>query len=261
MSDIRLRPRSVIELIDAAFTLYRRDIGAYILAGAVSSVPYLGSQLVFSGNPREVMQPGGFLIFLVLMLASVVSFSLMTGVVIRASAEVYLGGEADIVGALRKVLPRLPGLIGSAFLKSMAIGFSMLFFLLPALYVTARWFAVQTVIVLEDADVMPAFTRSSFLSRGRKWHVLNTIGLIAIILIALWIGAFWLAALAGLSGSNVLGTVILGAFGFVAYPIMGIVDMLLYYDTRIRAEGYDLEHMAQSLDQAAPVSGAAPPAA
>jgi hypothetical protein len=33
----------------------------------------------------------------------------------------------------------------------------------------------------------------------------------------------------------------------VAYPLVGITQMILYYDARIRAEGFDIEVMTGSL--------------
>ena len=141
--------------------------------------------------------------------------------------------------------PRLPALIGAGILKWIVLVFSMLLFLFPALYVAARWFGVATVIVLEEPGVIGAFSRSAALSRGRKWHVLNTLGLIGIITLALAIGMMWLASL---TGSAVVGVVLNGALGIVIYPVSGLVDVLLYYDTRIRDEGFDLEHMAHALD-------------
>ena len=257
MSDIRLRPRSVTELVDAAFTLYRRDAVPYILAGAVASVPYLVLQLMIAGETTPDLSVLTALSGVLLGFAWFVSYTLVTAVVVKMGAEAYLGDAPDLAGALRAVLPRLPTLLGAAILRFLLLYLGALFLLVGALYVAARYFAVSTVIVLEGTSTTGAFRRSTVLSQGRKWHVLNTLGLIGIIVILLSVGV---AIMGEMTGSLVLTIVINGAFGIVVYPLSGLVEMMLYYDTRMRSEGFDLELMAKSLDAAVPAPGAGPPA-
>ena len=258
MSDIRLRPRSVTELVDAAFTLYRRDAVPYILAGAIASIPYLTLQLIIAGSVTpEIISPLALVSAVLLGFAWFGSYTLVTAVVVKMGAEAYLGDDPDLVGALRAVLPRLPALLGAALLRFILLYIGVLFLFVGALYVAARYFAVSTVVVLEGTGAVEGFRRSTVLSHNRKWHVLNTLGLIGIIILLLSVGV---AIMAEMTGSTVLKIVINGAFGIVAYPISGLVEMMLYYDTRMRSEGFDLEHMAQSLDAATPPPGAEPPA-
>ena len=46
MSDLRLRARSVTEIVDAAFQLYRRDALEYVLVTAIAYAPLVLAQLV-----------------------------------------------------------------------------------------------------------------------------------------------------------------------------------------------------------------------
>jgi len=46
MSDLRLRPRSVTEIVDAAFQLYKRDALEYLLVTAVAYAPWVVAQLI-----------------------------------------------------------------------------------------------------------------------------------------------------------------------------------------------------------------------
>ena len=50
----------------------------------------------------------------------------------------------------------------------------------------------------------------------------------------------------GLTKSTVLVHRPLHRFQIVAYPVVGLTGMLLYYDCRIRGEGFDIERMAAS---------------
>jgi hypothetical protein len=41
------------------------------------------------------------------------------------------------------------------------------------------------------------------------------------------------------------------------YPLLGIAETLIYYDVRIRKEGFDIEMMAAQAAEPAPVSSTA----
>jgi membrane-anchored glycerophosphoryl diester phosphodiesterase (GDPDase) len=118
-----------------------------------------------------------------------------------------------------------------------------------ALYVAARLFALTPVIILEDATVSTAFSRTTALSNGRKRHILNTLGLVAIIY---WVIALGVSVLAAASGNFVVQAVASAFYTILAYPVIAITECLLYYDARIQSEGLDIELMAEELGAAAP---------
>ena len=60
------------------------------------------------------------------------------------------------------------------------------------------------------------------------------------------------ALLGGFMSMQTVGQVLLmHAFTIVAYPLYAVTEMLLYYDARIRLEGFDVEMMAAALEPAA----------
>jgi len=243
MTDLRLRPRTVSELVDAGFALYRRNALQYIVISSLAIAPLLVLQLAEPGalRPTATNLSG---MFLVIQLASVLTYALMSAAVVKLGSMIYLGGEPDVAAAVREVLPRVPSLLlaGLLLLPLFALGF--LVFIVGALYVTARFFAVSTVVILEGKSATAAFGRSSELSKGRKRHILNTLGLVFLIYLVLSMGVGGLAAL---TQSTVLQLVISTVYTIVAYPVFALVQMLLYYDTRIRGEGFDLEQMTSAL--------------
>ena len=50
-----------------------------------------------------------------------------------------------------------------------------------------------------------------------------------------------------LGGSQVITTLLSTIVTIVIYPVIALTEMVLYYDARIRSEGFDLERMAQEL--------------
>lgn len=249
MTDLRLRTRTTSELVDAAFSLYRRHAMQYILVGAIGYSPFLILQLVTTGTapttPAALFASGGTA--LVLMLASMITFSLMSGVVIKHGAQVYLGGEPDLAKTVREVIPRLPSLIVAGLLSALLYGLGLLFFLVGVFYIIARYFAVSSAVVLEERGPFAALGRSSELSRDRKRHILNTLLLVFLIyfILSMGIGAF-----SQIFRSQVLQLVVTTTYTIVAYPVISLTYMVLYYDARIRGEGFDLEHMAKEIDAA-----------
>ncbi len=254
MTDVRLRARSVSELVDAAFALYRRDSNQYILVMAVATIPQLVSRLFLRSDGTM----GLGLFALVTGLISSLTFMIGSAAIMKLGSEVYLGEQADFSHAVGSVIPKVFALLWAGFLKAILYAIGFLVFFVGEFYVAARFFAVAAVIVLEDGAVGEAFSRSSALSNGRKRHILNTLLLVWIIYFLLSVGV---SLVANIMGSTVVTIVLTTAFQIVAYPIIGLTDMLLYYDCRIRGEGFDIERMAASMDgdrgSASGASGAA----
>jgi hypothetical protein len=252
--DSRLRPRTVSELVDAGFALYRRNGTQYILVSALANVPLLIVQLVMQPTNPATLLAAGAPVLLVLSLASIVTFSIMGAAVVKLGSEAYLGREPDLARTLREVIPRVPALIIANILMAMllSIGFILLF--VGAIYVAARYFAVSIVIVLEGTGPVAAFGRAGALSRDRKWHIFKTMLLVFLIYFILSIGV---SAFATLTGSSVIQLVASTLFTIVAYPVIALTQMVLYYDCRIRNEGFDLEQMAATLDAGSAATSAA----
>ena len=256
MSTAALRPRSATEIVDAAFQILRAHYAPMVTCAALAYLPLLALRLL-SGDPMRLLTSGStevtsgqsaFLRTSVIgALGSWLTFSLIGAVLVVCTAQAYLGDEVSVGAAVRRVLPQLPKVLVASLLRFVLMGVALLFLFVPALYVGARYFAVSTVIILEDASVLGGFSRSTELSRGRKRHVLNTLGLVVLIYWVLEIGVTLIAAQ---FGNFVLQTVISSVVTVMVYPVVAIVETLLYYDARIQSEGLDIELMAEALSPA-----------
>jgi hypothetical protein len=266
MSDLRIRARSVTEIVDAAFQLYKRDALEYVLVTAIAYAPWVVAQLfvmrgLLMSSQRTLSAPGtaGF----VLAVIGIFGYALMSAVLSRFSSDVYLDRPTGLGMVVRAVLPLVPRLIGATILFGLVLmlGFvpvligaamsngplifvGMLVSLWWAFYALARFFAVFQSIVLEDRGAIAAFSRSSVLSQDRKGHILLTLLLVFVIFGML---SFAVTLIAQLVGSIASSVVLQSLYTIVAYPLIGITQMILYYDTRIRAEGFDIEVMTGAL--------------
>ena len=243
MGTAALRPRSVSELVDAAFQILRTHYSQFVMCSALAYLPWLIVELVFLGDPQQWAGTAWWIGVLAGM-GVWISFALMSATIITCASQAYLGDPVDVAVAVRRALPRLPRVMVAALLRYLALTIGFLFFLVGALWVAARLFALTPLMILEDASLPAAFTRSGVLSAGRKRHILNTLGLAAIIY---WVVAMGISLMASLAGNFVVQMLAGAVYTILAYPIIAITECLLYYDARIQSEGLDIEMMAAEL--------------
>jgi hypothetical protein len=271
MSDIPLRARSATEIIDAAFQLMRQRGLQFILVSALAYAPWLVIQLIFlrgtlTATPGTTPQIADFVLS---SIGSFIVYSLMTGAIMKLASRIYLGGAPGEIGdALRDVMPRVPAIIGGTFLRTLIVMLAALpmllafihplfavvgviSFIVGGMYLFASYLPVTAIIVLEDRSVIDSLTRSAALTRNRKRHILATYILMLLILSVLSVGIVMLMTLLG---AGVWGAIAMSIFTVVIYPVVSLIEMLIYYDLRIRNEGYDIEVMAGALEAPGTVS-------
>ncbi len=137
-------------------------------------------------------------------------------------------------------------------------GFILLLVLVfyPALYLYSRWLAAPAVLIAERPGPLKALGRSWELSRGQDWRVTGytvllfiLMALVNILPLALLELSF-LQLLPDYSLVLVSGILIWASFLLwtVSTPFYTCAVVLLYYDLRIRNEGYDLELRVAELE-------------
>ena len=114
-------------------------------------------------------------------------------------------------------------------------------------YLFGRCFAVPAVVVLESVSAGGAMRRSWHLSRGRVGKILGTLLLAWLVFGVAFIALALIGQLFG-GLSRVLASVVASVASCLAYPIISIVSMLLYYDARVVKEGLDIELMTHELE-------------
>ena len=247
-----LRPRSPSEIVDAAFQILRAHYGQFVTCSAIAYAPLLLLRLLVVGDPMRFLGGGNPVAMRSDVLWSMtaaflggwLTFSIMSGVLLLCTSQAYLGEEVDVGRAVRSTIPRLPWVLVAAVLRFVVMAVALFLMLFPVLYVVALFFAVTPVIVLERGGVWTALRRSGSLSKGRKWHILNTLGLVAIIYYVL---VFGFALLGSVFGNFVVSTVVSAVVTVLVYPVVAIAEALLYYDARIQSEGLDIELMTGAL--------------
>jgi hypothetical protein len=270
------RPMSIADLLDLAFRLYRQRFTVLVGIAALSFLPMALLLLLV----QQVQVASG----LVQIVQSLLLVPLVSAALIYCIARLDQGANNAIGVAYRAGLSRYWALFSSALLQGILIGipvalifgclFGSLLFadasstsanipvltavmvavvVLIALPFLTRFALASQVVVLEQAGATQSLRRSWQLTRGWFWRTFGVstcsgilsylISALPAIMINFVIGMTGAAEAMALAPSITAVGSQLGLI--VAMPLQLIISTLLYYDLRIRGEGYDLEMLAQ----------------
>lgn len=254
MTLAELRPLSTGEILDNAFGLYRRHFAPLVvIVLVVSAVPTI--------LELYVQASGGFFVRPVLGmltgLLNVVLSAIGTAAAVFIVSDSYLGRPVDPWDALSRAVPYIARIVVLSILTTLVVGLGFMFFLVPGvIFLSALVISTQALVLEENRSPIEAMGRSWQLTKGFRWKVLALVVVTAIIVfipsIALVSVASFLATgpavLTDLSIGWSLALVLGAVVQLLLYPLMYSVLTVLYYDLRVRKEGFDLEVLAQALE-------------
>ena len=195
---------------------------------------------------------------------------LLVAAVSRASADAYLGRPPTAGDVLRAALRRAPWVLATILVITLCQTVPAVLLVLPAVvarnpallvlgilaaipavfFLYFRLILAPVTVMLEGRRAVAAAGRAWRLTRGAFWRTVGILVLAGLI-------AEVAGVILGLTGT-LLGSVagslrwvpmgVLAAVGSVlTAPFITIVQVLLYFDLRIRKEGFDLALLAQQL--------------
>lgn len=267
-----LRPLDYGGLFDELFDLYKKN---FLLFMGIAGLIYLPLNFLITllMTPVQGMsQPGQLPDFRWLgMLALVVLFSIpltyaASAATIWAVSSTYLGNKATILGSYKGIMPRLfPFMVTGVLVGILcAVGFVLCCF--PGIILAILLAFVPAVMVIEDVRYVDAINRSWALAKSdwaRVLVVLIITVLLGGILQMILTTPFQMLAMfhSGEPGSigplTILHAIMQGLAETLVLPVSTIALVLLYYDIRIRKEGFDIQMLARGMGQA-PESPAEP---
>ncbi len=252
---ISLRPMGFADILDTTFSLYRNRFRLFLCISAV----YFFSHIVLSTFTHWIIS------FCELVLPFLCYAALTF-----ASAQAYLGKHITARVAFNQVKYRFWRFIGSSLLYWIVVVFlSVSIIGIPfAIYFLTRWsFYIQAAMV-EKPSATNTLKRSSELVKGAWWRVFG-------IILAIWLIYFMIDVILITSATLIFASsgiasevdlweiirqmlwephvqlegilhllhAIQTAISALTMPITAIGFTLLYFDLRIRKEGFDIEIM------------------
>jgi hypothetical protein len=271
-----LHPMMFSDLLDGSFLLLKANLGTIVLVAAVFLIPV---NLVAAFLQRDLLGGYGFLQFmqdpslleeaagpgssngpligsLAAGLASILVTPFIGGATSMIVATSYLGGELTAGPAMRATGRRFLVLLAVFFLTLLLKLAGLVLCLVGALVPMTLFLVTTPAVMVEEVGPIQAMARSVTLVRPRFWPVMAIgigSGVLASFLGNILAGPFSVAALAvGYRWGWILAAI--GAIlpALITTPFVSILATLVYFDLRIRNEGFDLQMIAAELARGAP---------
>lgn len=271
MSVPALRPLRVGEILDASIKVYLSNARTLMGLTAVVVVPFqiLYATVLLSVVSSASEVPHGFTSFVsaqhttdsaatsgaktVLLFAGLIVNLLSTAACVKAISDAYLDQPVDLGSSLRFATRRLGALAWMAILMWVLLTLAFIAFVIPGIWLYAAWSVATPALLIEGVRGQRALGRSRALVRGRWWPVAGVL-VVAEVMTALVSGAITgvLLAIVLTGGGSALYAVLIvslaGAVaGILTRPFQAAVATVLYYDLRVRREGYDVQLLAEQL--------------
>lgn len=226
------RPRSIPQLIGAAFDLYFRVPILFLLLAAVVVVPWEFIVLLLTGAGPLGLGHKGFVINQLISLPDYfIVVPLVSAFHIHAVTEFGRGRRPRLLSTFRQSQSTLPVVVLATGVSGIATSIGYLALFVPGFLLTARWAVVAQTAALDGGGWTDAIRRSTGLTDGERWHAFWLI-----VVAGLITSVPWLAAWHGIGhetttvGSFALGT----AIQIVTRSFGALTAALLYFDLKAR---------------------------
>ncbi len=285
----QLRPLNLGEILDVGIKIYMRNALTLFKIVAVVVVPVQFLSVIitlsalpdffnsaFSGTPPDPDETETFAedpsqlwtLFAgigIVILLSFLSSTLATGASFKAVGTAYLGGVPEWRSSLTFVAQRLHSVLWVSFLSTLFMLLGIVACIVPGVWLYASYAVVLPALLTEDARGMEALRRSFHLVKGRWWP---TFGLLVLSVIMAGIVGQIIGLIAtGLTftpvGDSFVATLVLNALAstvasVLTTPVVAAIVSVLYFDLRVRKEGFDLQLLAQRIGATATGPSLAP---
>jgi hypothetical protein len=251
-----LRPRSVGEILEAAFGLYAKHWASLIQIVAIVVIPLsvieawlsdaaTGDAVVRNVNGEVVLREGsgGILAGAALTgLLTLVIQQILIGAIAWAVASVLVGREPNVGECYRFGYRRLWSILLVSILFGLAVFAGLIALVIPGIIIAVRLSVSIPALVVERKRGTEALGRSWDLVRGFSWPVFG-----AFIVVALLTGIVN-GLFSAIGGNNWFFSGLFGGIGSsITTPFTGLVIGLIYFDLRVRKENLDIPRLEGEL--------------
>lgn len=237
----------VSTLVNADYTVSSFDFDASSSRSTQESLDELNQYL------------GGLAISTLLQLAAV---GLATAACFRAIAADYLAERPDWRASLAYAVARWRSLLLVTALYVVGVGLGTLLFVAPGVWLFVAWAVAMPVLLVEGQRGSSALRRSFVLVQGRWWRTFGTllVGFILAGILSTVVQGVFVFGIVAAEGNDALVLALSALSGIIGMvfsaPLQAALLTVVYFDLRVRKEGYDLELLAHELGTSAPAAAA-----
>lgn len=269
MATSDLRPMTLGEVLDRTFTLYREN---FLLFLGITALPHLITLffnfglLMFqrstaTGSTPNLSSPGliGGVVVGALGAAflALLALGLAQAATVSAVSELYLGRPTTVRDSYVQSKGSILIVVGIIIMTGLATGVGLIFLIIPGIYIACRLAISVPVSIVEKESPVAAMERSMELTKDYAGQMFLLLLLVAILTyvvsILLQLPVFISTVTAAMAKRQ--PSVSVTAYSYVATyvsqvvvsPIGTISACLMYYNLRVRKEGFDIQHLMNSL--------------
>jgi len=252
-------PMTAGMVLDKSFRLYMDNFPLMVGLSAILNIPLLILPLLFGPgrlDPRNISITRVLTVLigaLVFLLAALIVTPLITGATTKAVSDIYLGNVVTAGSSISAAWRKAWTLLKTQFVVGLIVGLGMLLLVVPGMLWMLSYALIAPVVMIEGSNNGREIRQRSWsLVKGNRGKVFLIFFIIVVIQILAQAG-IGIMAVFGLGTSNVslISQILNGIVSILMYPMSAIAVTLLYYDFRIRKEGFDLEMLSHALGEPA----------
>jgi hypothetical protein len=270
----QLRPLSVGEVLDASFKVVRQSFGTLALCVLVVALPLniidtlilasttdnafnLDSAAVGTSDVSTGTQLAGGLLRGVI---NVVLLTIASAACFRAVSSVYLGEQPTVGGSISFGFRRVLSVLVLSVLYAVGLIIPFLLLVIPGIWLAVKWSLSYPALLFEGVGPVKALGRSFELTKDRWWPTFGALLVMYLIVVVissilgLLFGATLIASLENEALAAVIYTIVNTLSSLITLPLFAAVLTIIYFDLRVRKEGFDLHLLAQGVGSSTPTS-------
>ncbi|MCX6344804.1 MAG: hypothetical protein NT018_06995 [Armatimonadetes bacterium] len=178
---------------------------------------------------------------------------------ISAVSKTYLGQTVSIADSLKSVKGKLFALVSTVVVCNIFVSVGLVCCLVPGIMLAFRYAFVAQVNIIEGVRDNAARVRSRELTNGNWGRIFVVVLLYVVVYLVIstvltfpYIGEIFKHAMAKTAYNPGIGYGIMAGITMsLMSPLSAITFVLLYYDIRIRKEGFDIEMLASNMKSSA----------
>lgn len=241
-------------LLDRAFRLYANNFALLLGITAVAYVPLYALMLLVQSSLTGAITVTASLSALIgqvvfIILWASIALPISTGAATYAISERYLGRGVNSADALQRSLKNLWTMSIAQLSAGARIMIGFILLIVPGILWSLSYSLIVPAVMVEGLKAGPSLKRSAELAKGYRGKVFAILLVINLLVLLLSAGVGSLAKLVlqvDSSGGEIFGGAIDNLITVVMTPLGIVANILLYYDLRIRKEGFDLEMLSRS---------------
>lgn len=220
--------------IETSASILFKNFVPFVGTALIASLPGLLFAQVVSSEPVQGIVN--------LIISQIVTVTLIYGAVQALRLR-----QISISECLQQGLRRLGAALGVAIVAGICMALGFVAFIIPGLFLMTIWAVAVPVATIEQSGVGASLSRSSALTRERRWRVFGAILVTMIIGIVVSIIAASIAGVVAGAQSFVF-TAVIWALSAVAQAYSACVSATLYYFLRREKEGVEIDQIATVFD-------------